>query len=110
MRQRCRGPCNLRAIKSLRARGSGKLNVNGGNNPGRSHGDCRASQDRSSRAERQDSGNDESSPGAHDSSMANPEASGLWRRPAGHVAFPRLGFFFPLAVILRAINERLGLS
>jgi hypothetical protein len=40
-------------------------------------GHCRASQDRSGYAERYDSGNDENSPDAHDSSMALPQASDL---------------------------------
>jgi hypothetical protein len=44
-------------------------------------GDCRAGQDRSGGAKRQDSGNKDSSPGTHDFLHANPEARGLWRRP-----------------------------
>ncbi len=77
-------------------RGNGnRLHVDTGRVDGR-YGHCRASQDRSGRAECYDSGNDENSPDAHDSSMAIPEASGLLHGPVGlHGAFTFLRSLFP---------------
>jgi hypothetical protein len=56
------------------------LHMDGGRMPGRDR-HCRARQGRAGDAERKDSGNDESSPDAHDSSMAIPEVSGLFHGP-----------------------------
>jgi hypothetical protein len=77
-------------------RGNGnRLHVDAGRVDGR-YGHCRASQDRSGRAECYDSGNDENSPDSHDSSMAIPEASGLLHGPVGlHGASTFLRSFFP---------------
>jgi hypothetical protein len=69
-------------IIGVRVPGSGShLHVDAGRVPGRD-GHCRARQGRAGYAERKDSGNYESSPDTHDSSMAMLEVSGLLHGPA----------------------------
>ena len=76
--------------------GSDHLNMGTGHVPGR-YGHCRARQARSGHAECKDNGNDESSPDAHDSSMAIPEVSGPFHGPASlHGVSAVLRNYFPL--------------
>ena len=76
--------------------GSGShLHLDAGRVPGRD-GHCRARKGRAGYAERKDSGNDESSPDTHDSSMAMLEVSGLLHSPASlHGVSAVLRVYFP---------------
>lgn len=92
-----KGGVSSPVIMNMRFRGSGSwLYVDTGSVHGRC-GDRCASQDRSGGAKRQDSGNNDSSPGAHDFLHGNPEARGPVAsadQPANVPAL--LGFFFPI--------------